>query len=148
MEKAALMGQVKTDALKKFERAMSMGNLNKKYFESSHAIKKEELIKKELGVCEKTQNNAKNILNKQKHTNIVGALVKTRRTPERDYRPYETAYDRRKSMYGIVEWQSEKGFACVRIFSKWGKFIYKECFCLNELLVIMHKENFMNFLNM
>ncbi len=148
MDNAVLAGQVQTAAFKKIERAMNTGKLNKKCFENSHVLKKEEQNEEGFFGYNKPQNIAQSLVNKQKHTNIVGALVKTRRTPERDYRPYETAYDRRKSMYGIVEWQSEKGFACVRILSNRGKFIYKECFCLNELEIIMYKENLMSFLNM
>ncbi len=71
---------------------------------------------------------------------LTGALIKTRRTPEADYRPSETAFERQKTMNGIVLWQSEKGFACVQIYSDKGVPIYKECFFLNELELIMTRE--------
>ncbi len=75
---------------------------------------------------------------------LVGCLVKTKRTPETLYRPYETAYDRKKTMYAIVLKQSEKGFALVHVLSNKGVPIYKECFYLNELSVIMSKQELLS----
>ncbi len=147
METTILKGQTYDIVFKNLGEILNYRALKKSGFKKSEVRINSKCKNTFSGQC-KTQNSSKTAVKTLNDTNIVGFLVKTKRTPEAEYRPYETAYDRRKRMYGIVEWQSEKGFACVRVFSNRGKFIYKECFFINELEIIMSKENLLNFLNL